>query len=289
MLRIWHPISTGRLWHRCLAVPYAVMAVAVGPISIAWVAGSGVAHAGAVIHQTSRDLPDGKPKDDETVYVQDGMIRSDKLDDRGHPTSVSIFRDGVMWELNVEQRTYKKLDKAAAQQLGAMSAQMQQRLASLPPERRAAIEKAMGSAQAAPPITWAGTGRNEKVAGFACDIWEGKKQATLEYEYCIAQPGAVPHGDEIYAALKQMEASLRDAMSAMQGAAGPAAVHATYDTLSWTERAKGYPILRREFSGGKPYQERAVKSITTEQLPADKFAIPQGFREVSPMGGHGAE
>jgi len=267
----------------------AATTVAVGSIAIPWVAGSGVAHAGAVIQQTMKSLPDGKPRDEETVYVQGGMIRSDRLDDRGHPTSLSIFRDGVMWEVSIAQRTYRKFDKQAAQQAGqqmqAMREQMKQQLANLPPERRAAMEKAMGAAEAAPPITWTDGGRTERVAGFACEIWQGKKQDKLEYEYCIARPGDVPDGDEIYAALRQMETSLKDALSGMQGVMGATAVRNMYSVLSWTERAKGYPILRREFAGGKPYQERAVKSIETATLPADKFAIPQGFREVSPMGG----
>jgi hypothetical protein len=266
-----------------------VTAFAVALSVIAGLAGSGVARAGAIIHQTTRDLPDGKPKDADTVYVQEGMVRSDKLDDRGHPTNLSIFRDGVMWEVNVPQRTYKKLDKQAAQQAGermqAMREQMKERLASLPPQQRAAIEKAMGAGDAAPPITWAATGRTEHVAGFACEIWQGKKEDKLEYEYCIARPGDVPAGEEIYAALKQMEASLRDALSGMQGVMGAAGVRNTYSNLSWTERAKGYPILRREFAGGQPFQEHAVSSIETQKLPADKFAIPQGFREVPLAGG----
>ena len=264
-------------------------AFAVALSFIAGLAGSSVARAGAVIHQTMRNLPDGKVQDDETVYVQDGMIRSDKLDEHGHPTSLSIFREGALWEVNVQQRTYKKLDKETAQQAGqqmqAMREQMKQRLASMPPEQRAAIERAMGAADTAPPITWTATGRTEHVAGYACEVWQGKKGDQLEYEYCIARPGDVPDGDEIYAALRQMETGLKDALSGLEGVAGAAAIRKSYSNLSWTERAKGYPILRRSFSGGKPFDERAVSKIETEKLPADKFAIPQGFREVSPMGG----
>jgi hypothetical protein len=253
-------------------------------IAIALLAGSATAYAGAVIHETRRDLPNGKPVDHETVYVQDGMIRSDTLDDHGHPTQLTIFRDGVMWQVNIARRTYSKLDKAVAQQgMQQLQAMREQMLANAPPERRAAMEKAMAGMQhPAAPIAWTDTGRSEHVAGFSCEVWQGKKADKLEFEYCIARPGDVPDGDEIYAALRQMSASLRDVVSAMQNA-GQRDTHGVYN-FDWIERAKGYPIVRREFE-----HEEAVKSIEQQKLPADKFAIPQGFTEVPLLGGHNAE
>ncbi len=258
-------------------------------IALALLAGSGTAYAGAVIHQTERDLPDGKPSDKETVYVQDGMIRSDNLDERGHPTGLMIFRDGVLWDVKVANRTYSKIDKAAAQQgMQQLQAMRQQMMANLPPERRAAMEKMMErSGQEGTPLSWTDTGRTEHVAQFSCEVWQGKRADKLEDEYCIARPGDVTDGDEIYAALRQFAASFKEVISTMQGKAG--APKTGFYNLDWIDRAKGYPILRREFSNGKPYRETAVKSIEQQKLPTDKFAIPQGFKEVPMWGGRNAE
>ena len=86
----------------------------------------GVAQAGTVVHMERRMLPDGKPHPSSVIYAQGGQLRIDSLDGDGHVTGFTLVRDGTIWEVNVQKRTFTKFDKEAlAGQQNAMQDRMQ--------------------------------------------------------------------------------------------------------------------------------------------------------------------
>jgi len=255
---------------------------------------------GVVIQMTHRDLPSGKPTPSGTIYIQGGMMREDEMDERGHINSFSIVRDGAIWDVDTQARTYKKIDKASMQQamaqVNAMMEGMKAQMANMPPARRAMmqqmIDRFQGNAATAatPPVTYVDGGKDETSGSYTCHIWEMRVGDKVEMQYCVVPWSSVPGGDQAEAAWTQMSAMMKDMMSTV-----------TFPGIAkmMNERAKafsdphGFPVLTREMENGQPLNEDAVTSIQKQSISADRFEIPKGFKEepltngMSPMGGMG--
>jgi len=233
------------------------------------------ANAGVVIHMATKSLPDGKQSDHTVYYAQGGFLRIDSLDERGHVTSIDLIRDGVIWQMDVQKRTYEKFDKAHVQsQMQVRDEQLNAMLAKLPPEQRAVMEQRMKKLrEPRMDVAWSDTGRNERSGSYSCRIWEEKHTGKLRGEYCVVATGNLPGGDELAASLNNAYAAAKDALSGNPLAAKVLQNYASFNAMS------GFPVLHREIEGGKPYEEDLMTSIERQSLPADKFAIPKGFTE----------
>jgi hypothetical protein len=241
------------------------------------------AGAGVVVHMSSRDLPNGEAKDHQVFYAQNGMFRIDRLDPQGRIEQIQLIRDGVIWDIDVPQRTFRKFDKSllAAQQSG-MQSKMRAYLDKLPPERRAQLEQRLGAMQQQ-TFTVTDSGHSEHVGSYSCEIWQVARQGKVLSENCIAPKSSLKGGDELVDAAHEAAAAASDAL-----AGTPQAAHAMGATLALYNRMDGFPVLVRRLSGGKAESEDTVTSIDTQSLPADKFAIPKGFTEKT-LGASGEE
>lgn len=259
-------------WRAGLAVTIAVYMI-----------GAGTAHAGVVIHSTSKDLKSGREADHQTYYVQNGLVRMERIDDHGQPRQITLFRDNALLELQPAQRTYTKMDKSAMQQAGQ---QMEQELAKMPPEQRAMVEKMMGGASGKSPgaapqqeSTWTDTGKTETVGQYTCHVWESRFNGKLETQFCVVPTGTLPGGDELVSAMREAGKIAKELASAM-----PEAASASSRQLAAFYRLQGYPVLVRHFSGETPTREDVVQSIERQSLPANQFEIPQGYTERPAFG-----
>jgi hypothetical protein len=239
-----------------------------------------VAEAGVVVHYETKDLTSGKTRDDTVMYAQDGMLRMDSLDDQGHVTHTAIARDGVIWEIDVRQRTYMKIDKAVVQQrMGAATAQLQAMMAQMPPERRAVMEERMKQMQQPDGVVWNDTGRSEQAGAYRCRVYEEQRtDRKARAEYCLAAPGSVPGGEELAAAIHKAALTAQDIFT------GVPQVRRRADQFSRFAKMNGVPVLKRELQGGKVSREEHARSIDRESLAADQFALPKGFTEKSDAG-----
>jgi hypothetical protein len=240
-----------------------------------------VAEAGVVVHYETKDMTTGKTSDEAVLYALDGMLRMDSLDAGGHVTHMAIVRDGVIWNVNVPQRTYTKIDKAFVQQkLGAANSQLQAMMAQLPPERRAEMEARMKQMQQPDAVVWNDTGRSDRAGSYSCRIYEEKRADNkVRAEYCIAAPGSVPGGDELAGALHKAALTAQDIFAGVPEARRAA------DQFSRFAKMNGVPVIKRDLAGGKASREEHAKSIDRESLAVDKFAVPKGFTEQSDAGG----
>ena len=249
-------------------------------------AAAGVVHAGVVIKNSEKDLPGGKETGSETIYVQSGKVRIDSLDSRGRVTDFTLFRDGVVWQVDVASRTYRKLDKAAMQKAAAQQqqaiAKAKAQMANMTPEQRQRMSKVLGDMQAggssstaphAEPV-FSRTGRTETIGSLTCQVWESKVGGKTSAQYCVATPGSIPGGGEALAGLKQMMTTLKEITADLPMAGKELGVLA-----DGIRKLDGYPVVVREFTGNKPDSERTYKTSNSEALAADKFEIPKGFKE----------
>ncbi|HUO80223.1 MAG TPA: DUF4412 domain-containing protein [Steroidobacteraceae bacterium] len=242
------------------------------------------AGAGVVIQMADRDVKSGQQSDRDVWYAQGALLRVDRLDDAGHVQRMSILRDGAIWEVDVERRTYTRIDKAAMQgQMGVMDERMKAALASMPPERRAKMEQMMQNMQQAHhDYAWSDTGKSDRVGQYGCRTWEGRRDNKPSEEVCVAPTSSLPGGDELLATMRQASKVVQDVLSAT-----PQGGRMFGEYIKRFEQMNGFPVRTRHLSGGQFSRESIVTKVERQSLPADKFEIPKGYAE-KPLGKPGA-
>jgi len=254
------------------------MNVRIGFLCVA-VTGMAAVQAGTVVHLDRRDLPDGKAHANSVIYAQDGQFRMDTLDQKGRVRDFVLVRDGNIWQVDVEKRTFFKFDKAAlAGQQGQMQERMQAMLQSMPPERRAMMEarmKGMMQNMQQTTMTATNTGRGDKAGSWSCQVWNLERNGKAVSESCIASRGSLTGGDELVDATHKASAVAADVLSSLPTARAAAQRFTLYGKVD------GFPVRTRELSGGKADSEDIVTSVERQSLPADKFAIPKGFTQTT--------
>jgi hypothetical protein len=237
-------------------------------------------HAGTVVYTDRRAMSEPKAHPESVIYAQDGQFRMDKLDDKGHVRNFVLIRDGSIWQVEVEKRTFYKFDKAAlAGKQDQMQERMQAMLQSMPPERRAMMEQRMQKMQQT-DISVTDTGRTDRAGSWPCQVWQLMRDGKPRSEYCVASRGALTGGDELVDAMRKASLLATDVLSAMPAARAAAQQFALYGKID------GFPVRTRELAGGKVEWEDQVTSIEKQSLPADKFAIPKGFTQTTMGGGN---
>jgi len=240
------------------------------------VAGTGAALAGVVVHMSKGNAD--KSARQEVLYAQDGLLRVDEVDDKGQVHEFTLIRDGAIWEVDTQKRTFTKLDKAAiAGKHGEMEQQMQEAIASMPPEQRAMVEQRMKAMQQQKhDFELTDTGRSEHVGSYACKVWQATRDGKPMTEYCIAPKGSLAGGDELVAATHKAATIVNEVMSGApsmtRGALSP-----TYKLYA---KMDGFPVSTKHVMGGQSREESTVTSIEKKSLAADQFAIPKGYIEA---------
>jgi len=257
------------------------MKVRIGILCLAatWMA---AAQAGTVVHLDRRSLPDGQARPQTVIYAQSGQFRMDTLDAKGHVRDFVLVRDGNIWQVDVEKRSFYKFDKAAlAGQQSQMQERMQAMLQNLPPERRAMMEermKGMMQRMQQTSVTLTDTGRGDRAGSWSCKVWQLLRNGKAVSESCIASRGSLTGGDELVDATHKASAVATDVLSSLPATRAAAQQFVLYG------KSDGFPVRTRTLSGGRAESEEIVTSIERQSLPADKFAIPKGFTQTT-LGG----
>jgi hypothetical protein len=236
------------------------------------------AEAGAVLKVDSKDAS-GKTTPWEVYYAQDGMLRIDSLDSRGNVTRSEIVRDGVIWRVNPGPRTYTRIDADTVKTMfGAGQAKMDAMLANLPPEKRAVIEARMAQMkQGGADFTFTDTGRGDQSGQYSCHVWQELRNGKPFMEFCVVAASSLPDGADLAASVKKALETVNQVLSGVPQLA-KAAEHFTR-----MDKMGGFPVRQREISpSGATETEHVLTSAQAQSLPADKFAIPQGFTEAMP-------
>ena len=213
-----------------------------------------VAHAGVILHNVTQGKGSNAASEG-FMYVQDGMLRSEQRDEHGKLVHLMIFRDDAIWQFDVSDRSYMKMDRATMQR---MTAQM-------PPQLRAMMEK-MSGAGAKGAASWRDTGKTEHVGQYTCRVWTGGS-SELANEYCIVAFDALPGGGELRESLQQVGRVVKEVMSGSYLAA------AANDLVDY-QRFNGIPAVSRRDSG-----DTYLKGVEQKKLPADTFQVPDGYQQ----------
>jgi hypothetical protein len=187
---------------------------------------------------------------------------------------VQIFKDKTFYTLNVANKSYTRLDKAALDALTQQASETTKSIEALvPPEQRDKMKQ-----QSKPKIDRSvkPTNRTESAIGQKCKVWEVLSNGTKVQELCVVEVSALPNGKELVATMEQVG-------EAFKGTAASAGVMEVWQDV---KTMNGYPVITRMYLNGKLFQEVKTTAIRSEATPDSLFVVPAGFQEQK-MGGIG--
>ncbi len=238
----------------------------------------GPAVAGVVVQF---EQPSGR-----STYTAEG--KKLRMETVGEHAEIMIF-DGdaqKLFRINQSDHTYSEITQADAK---GVSAQIDEMLSKLPPERRAMMEERMkqaGTQTVAPrPVTYEPTGARQTVAGYACQGYRMVRDGKASEQGCFIPWGtnAVQKAD--LGALVEFGNFMQRFMSAAWGAGPRRSGSPITDQL---ERAPGFPaVMERVTEGGKVENAERLVSLKHTGVPAETFTVPPGYTKVT-MPGFGA-
>lgn len=206
----------------------------------------------------------------------------------------TVIFDGpkqVMYLVNVERKTYNEMTKADVDQMGAQlsgaMAQMQQMLASMPPEQRAQME-AMMKGRGMPGMPGLGgppakteykKGGTQRVGKWTCDVYEMSAGGQKTGELCTVNPQTLGFTAADFEVSRQMAAFMRGLI--------PQGADALFQVGSAEQGFSGVPVRRVTTVAGQQLVSE-LESVNRQDLPDSLFVVPEGFTKEAFGPGAGA-
>jgi hypothetical protein len=253
--------------------------------------------AGIVIRKEIGE-PGAQQKHKSTMWVQAGKIRMEMASERGKTIVIFDGDKQVLWMIQPDQGSYMEMtaDTVArlSQQAGGADAQMeqamkqmQQKMASMPPEQRAIIEQAMkgragamGAGGAPPTITFQAKGGTERVGSFTCSRYDELSNGKRTAELCAATFDQF-HLTEADLRSFQSMAKFMEPMRRMN----PRGM----SPVMPMEQIHGFPVRTVMYDAAdKPTYEDTVLSVEQQSVEAGMFTLPAGLTKSDMMGSRGS-
>lgn len=234
---------------------------------------------------------------EQTFSLQDGKLRFDQSngnnssrDNNSSQATIWDSNSSSLLIINHNEKSYSIIDQASLQQLkvklGDAKRLMDEQMAKIPPAQREMMKKMMGENMPGfggdkPQviINVAATGRNDSVAGYACDIREIVSNGQKIGEVCVTPWDKLKNGTELAAAFKPMMAFFKDFMQSLNENL-PIQIDFPMAEL---EALDGMPVRNIEYQQGKPKGAAQLKSIISKTFDSTLFEPPAGYTKNVPM------
>ena len=251
--------------------------------------------AAVVITVETRDLTKKDPAAEIGQISIDGKMMAMRGKDAEEVPQM-IFRGDrqVLYAINPKRKEYIEVDKATFDQMGGqmdeMMKQMEAKLADMPPQQRAMVERMMRQqmpdpAQADSPMRKPIVKRTEErkeIAGYPCRLYEIHVDDQKVREIWVTTWTNVDQGREAFGIFSELEEFFEGLMDAMKNSPFAGALQNPFDQVS---KIDGFPVLTREFKGGTAIRESLFKSVTTVELAPDAFEPPKNYAKRDPSEG----
>lgn len=244
-------------------------------------------HAGVSMYLVSTDAT-GKETGRLNFLAKSDMIR---MDDLGNDSRNSmIFLGDSFIVLDHKKKNYIVMDEAfvnevSAQMNDAMK-EMEEQLASLPPDQRAMAEQMMkgrmgqmmGQQQEAPPpprveSMGAGSWKDYECEKFAVFMSGEKTQ-----ELCAADLNDIDGAAEMMKAFRGMAKFMTKMTESM-----PMRADAGMNPGELMDQIQGFPVRTIDFRNGEIAGESFLESVTAQDLDDGLFGVPDGYEREDPM------
>jgi len=218
------------------------------------------------------------------VQLEKNRMRAEIIDPSGRQVVIFDGVKQVMDIVNPDKKTYIEMTKAdvdrmAAQLEGAMS-QMQQMMASLPPEQRAQAEAMMrgrgGRAMPGAPVKKeykkVGT---DRVGKWTCDKYDALQNGQKTGEICTVEPAVLGFSAADFEVSRQMGEFFKKLV--------PQAADQMFTVGRAEEQGfSGIPV--RQVSQQSTSE---ITEVSRQSFPDSLFVVPAGFQKTDMMGGRG--
>jgi hypothetical protein len=248
---------------------------------------------GAALQTETKEYHVDPPAIGSTKMFADGVLLRIEI------TSVSSDEDGLviyrgdrneMIMADNERLEYYVIDQQTLNQMAAQVSdamkQMEEMLASLPPEQRAMAEQMMKQrmpglqpAQEA-PSTLRKTGESETINGYDCEFYEVLRQGRKTRDMCVAQWDDIEGGREAADAMIRMGKFFESMHDAFSEAAGSDFMGKQKEVFAHMKELGGYPVYARDYDDtGTLEGESTLTSSRSESIDAAMFEPPEGYRK----------
>lgn len=191
-----------------------------------------------------------------------------------------IFRGdkNVMWVVNDAKKSYQVMDEATIDRMaGQMSdarAQMQARLAQMPPERRAQAEAMMKRFENGTPnaskVEYRKMPGTKMINGHLCSLYDSYYGKDLQAHLWVAPYSALnltPGDAAVFQKMGRFFEKLTTAMGGKQ----------QQDYVPMHELG-GLPLLSQDVDDGKITSETQIESVSRAPIAAGTFDVPAGYK-----------
>jgi hypothetical protein len=207
-----------------------------------------------------------------------------------------IFRGdrSVLYAINPQRKEYLEVDKTTFDQMGGqmdeMMKQMEAKLADMPPQQRAMVERMMRRQMPDPTLAEQPMGKpivkrteeRKEIAGYPCRLYEIHVDDQKVREIWVTTWTNVDQGREAFGIFSELEDFFEGLMDAMKNSPFAGALQNPFDQVS---KIDGFPVLTREFKDGKATRESLFKSVTTVELAPTAFEPPKDYAKRDPAEG----
>ncbi len=239
---------------------------------------------------------------------QAGQLKMDITSPRGEAAEAPreprrnhtlVFHGGESPSITVvdhRKKSFSIIDRESmavfSTELRMMAQATSMRIGSLPPEQREIVQKMLdnqyGPDRSTPRLaagTMVKTSGRETLSGLPCVKYELFQRGEKLREVWVAPAAAVRGGEPALALLREMSDFYGTLMASFERIA-PAFVGGLRPDESPFEdlrRMNGFPVLTRNFAGGRIKTEIALLSVTEQQLSAGELEPPEGYSPAESM------
>lgn len=174
------------------------------------------------------------------------------------------------------EKSYFDMDAGTSASSSGMMAEVDQRLAQLPPDQRRMaeemIQKSLDAGQTSPAVDYVRTKVTQKVLQYDCTLVEVVRGGEKVGEYCGSNSKEFLLSDAERKTMLAMQQHLDKFSIAMKSAegGGPRA-------FQWDAKADGLPLISRCLEKKKITFEVQLESFDRKPLEKDPFAIPSDY------------
>lgn len=235
------------------------------------------ARAGVAITQTMQEVDGAKPAMTNLIRLEGDKAR---IDMGQNPDVYMIYRGDkqAFWMVETKKKSYMEMTEkdleAMRSKMDAAMAKMKEQMKNLPPERQKMMEemmaKMMPGGDKGPKTVFRKLGDGGKVAGWATEKYEGRRDTAKVSEIWTAAPKNIGIQEADVKVLKDMGKFFQKFAKGMP------------DLIGNPENGlEGVPVKSVGYRDGKPHWQSELKSIKKESGDASLFEVPAGFAKRS--------
>lgn len=202
------------------------------------------------------------------ISIQPPFLR---MDEAGGMWMLYNGQTDTLYAVQPSEKSYTKMDRATARQLGGALSAVEEQMKKLPPEQRAAIEQMMGrsmpSSKKKPKVEYLMTNNTRKRAGVQCRVGHLVQADKTRHEFCVAKPDALgmPAADyEVMTKMFALMSEFRDAAGSMLD-----------QELPDPSELKGVAVESNGPEGG----HHVLSRFNNDKLSAENFKLPPDYRQ----------